>query len=753
MGVHSTMGKAIFVLCFLCMGLISGVVRAEVTSGPRLVFIDVTSDQAIAASTGADISIISLDRLPNVDDANEQVLAAILKSSPISTFVSTDKSTGAESGPLYLVTALDLTRSSDDSTIAEVRIGDETFALSEVSGRLEALFATLNPTERQIAFVSVEDADSLLPSVLEPLSSAFDDAGLNMTVLMVRNEAQNCGVRGAPLEYAILSGLADRMPFGNGDGQTTAAEATGWISDVLTRSAKQQPECGSVYSLILRGAEQTDQIVARHGSTPLLPKLESALRLEEFEALFLRSSDDPAPISAYLASCAFCPHEQELTARLQTISEKQRAFDLESEVWASIRDDEGPDRLKIYLEHCQVCSFKTEAETRIARIASDAAARIDENTRFEALRTARDLNKLRAWRSSCQVCDHADEADALIAELLADDRLAEENAALEDLVLARDVAGIEAWLNDCELCDAQAKAQAALDQLAAEVAALGPCIGAAGLPQYGGPRLLADIDVIAAKSSCSAVLADHPNSPAALTLLGRIDQAQGKIPEARAAYAVGVAAGLPEAHGLAAYTAMNPANTEDPDYNAAETYALAGYNKGDWLSGEVLTLLYLQDLIEGKSAQNAYDIAAAHAREGNPVAQFFMGYFYNGGNPVPQSTEQAAEWFAKAVDQGYVHANSFLAQILETGIGGAPAETERAVDLYWKALQAGDQTALKRLTDEIDDRPRDVVRSVQTRLQAEGIFNGRVDGLPGPRTTTAVEEFAQLQTSGAESGG
>lgn len=382
----------------------------------------------------------------------------------------------------------------------------------------------------------------------------------------------------------------------------------------------------------------------------------------------------------------------------------------------------------------------------ISRIAADAAARVEEQAQFERLRSSPDLNSLRDWRETCQVCEFADEADTLIAELLADNRLAAENAALDDLISARDTGGISAWLQDCELCEARASARAALERLTAEANALGPCTLAAGLPQQGGPRLLADIDADAARGICAAVLAKHPGSPGAVTMLGRIDQAQGDIAKARAAYAVGVKAGLPEAFGLAAYTAFKPAETEDPDYQAAEALALTGYSKGDWLSGEVLTLLYLQELIDGKSAADAYQIAATHAEEGNPVAQFFMGYFYNGGNPVPQSTERAQEWFAKAVDQGYLHANSFLAQILETGVNGAPAETEKAVDLYWQALRAGDQTALKRLTDEIDERPRDVVRIVQTRLQAEGIFKGRVDGLPGPRTTTAVEQFAQLQT-------
>ncbi|WP_297773488.1 hypothetical protein [uncultured Roseovarius sp.] len=719
----------------------SGSAQAQAPDTPRLVFLGADPAQSAPGPVKDGLSVLALDDLPTPNSVNEEVLAAILRSNPISTVLSSRDSTTVKSGSLHLVTALELSGGTQGVTAT---IRDETVPLDAFLTRLEALVGALNPAQRQIAFVHVADPQERLPAALDAVSGSFDRIGMAMTVLIVGNEAESCRNQRAPLEYAVLAGLADRVPFGDGDGATTAAEATRWISGAMTRSVKREEDCAARYSLILRTEDSDETVVARHTQGSLIPMMENAVGREEFRALFLRDTEDPDQIAAYLEDCTYCPHEEELDERLQTISDRQMALDLETEIWSSIRADDTTDRLKVYVAHCDLCQFKDEAEARIARLEAADAARADEAARFEALRAARDLNGLREWRDSCVACDQKAAAEALITEILADGRLAEETARLRDAIGMHNAEAVKTWLETCEICAERDKATAAMDRMAEAVAAARPCQVAAGLPQHGGPRLLSSIDRSKAREICSSILTEHPENPAVITVIGRIDQAAGDMDKARRAYAKGMSAARPAAFGLAAYAAFAPGD-KDPDYAEAERLALAGTARGDWLSGEVLTLLYLRELIDGKDASDAFPIASADAEEGNPVAQFFMGYFHNGGIVVEQSKARAADWFSKAVEQGYLHANAFLAGILESGDTEVPADIGRAADLYWQGLIGRDDTALQRLTDQINDRPNEIVRILQNRLQDEGVFRGLVDGIPGPRTVGAVERFAALQ--------
>lgn len=734
--------KALLTVAAAVLSSIASPAAAENEDEPRLVFLGTDPVAAAPGPVEGDLSVLRLDTLPTVDRVNEQVLAAILRSNSISTFVSTRDSTSATSGPLHLVTSLELGGGADG---VNVSMRGETMALDGFSQRLEAMVAALNPDKRQMAFVYMADPEGRLPSVLDALSSSFQGIGMAMTVLVVGNEAEACRARTVPMEYAVLGGLADRVPFGDGDGMTTATEATRWISGAVTRSMTRGPDCAARYSLILRGDGTDELVVARHSGPPLIPAMDGAVGREEFKALFLRDASEPDQIGAYLETCTYCPHEQELTERLRTISRRQMALDLETGVWDSIRDDETPERLRVYVANCDLCQFRDDAEARIARIEAADSARAEETARFRALRAARDLNGLRDWRDTCVACDQKAQADALIEDILSDTRLTEENAALQTAIDAHNAEAIAAWLDTCKICSVRNDAQAALDRISDGARAAAACVKAAGLPQHGGPRLLSGIDQPTARAACTAVLDTHPGNPAAITAMGRVDQAAGNMRAARQAYALGITAARPEAFGLGAYSAFSPGDETGPDHAKAERLALEGVERGDWLSGEVLTLLYLRDLIDGKDAADAFEIAAADAEEGNPVAQFFMGYFYNTGTVVEQSVPRAKDWFTKSVAQGYLHAHSFLAEILEDGSEDILADTGRAAELYWKALTGGDATALQRLTDQIGDRPPEVVRIVQDRLREEGVFRGMVDGIAGPRTVGAVTRFAALQ--------
>ena len=229
-----------------------------------------------------------------------------------------------------------------------------------------------------------------------------------------------------------------------------------------------------------------------------------------------------------------------------------------------------------------------------------------------------------------------------------------------------------------------------------------------------------------------------------MTALGRVEQAAGNLTEARAAYDAGIAAGIPAAFGLAAHSLYAPGDGSAADYQRAEELALEGHSRGDWLSGEVLTVLYSRELIEGKTATDAFQVAKGYAEDGNPVAQFFTGYFYRIGNGTQQSDTEAVAWLQDSVDQGYIHANSFLAEVYERGGEGVAQDGERAAALYWAALEKGDPTALERLSNQINARSSVVIAGIQTRLRDEGVYGGGIDGIGGNATATSVRRFAQL---------
>lgn len=382
--------------------------------------------------------------------------------------------------------------------------------------------------------------------------------------------------------------------------------------------------------------------------------------------------------------------------------------------------------------------------------------RAAELVELGALMAADDLDGLRRWLANCEACEGRDGAQTRVAELEAEERYAAEAETIQTALRLRNTDAIARWLETCELCAVRDEAEAALSRIESETAAAAACVAAAGLPQHGGPRLLTDIDQENAAEICDAVLSSYPDSALAATVRGRVALASGDPEAALVAYLVGMDAGLPQAFGLAAHNAYAPLDETEADYTLAETFALRGFEAGDWYSGEVLVVLYSRELVPGRTASDAFDIALAHGEDGNPVAQFFAGFFLATGTGTAPDIAEAVRWYEASVAQGYAHAAPFLAEILEVGQeaeGETPAvaaEPERAATIYLDAIAAGDPTALERLTVQVRDRPREVVREVQTRLRDAGVFSSVIDGIGGPATARAVTAFYELNQDDAD---
>lgn len=283
-------------------------------------------------------------------------------------------------------------------------------------------------------------------------------------------------------------------------------------------------------------------------------------------------------------------------------------------------------------------------------------------------------------------------------------------------------------------------------QLAAGAAGQGdalllPCLAAAGLPQDGGPRRLDQIDTLRARALCAAAQAAAGDSAALVSvLLGRVAQAAGDAGTARRAYEAGMAAGVPRAFGLAAHLFLAPPPGAHADIARAEELALAGAAAGDWLSAELLALVYARGLVPGRDAADAFRLAAPLAHEGSAVAQFFVGQLHLAGAGAAQSDPHAARWFERAAAQGYGPAMVALAGMIERGRAG-PADAAAALALYREAAAAGDAGARDRLTLQLGERSGELVRLLQEEMRAAGLYSGRIDGQAGAPTREAARAF------------
>lgn len=708
--------------------------------GGRLLFLGADPGLGAPGPSSGALPFLAMASLPAAGAARAEVTAALLRSNPVSTFVAAPDALGGSVADFFLVAELAVAADG-----AGVTLGGEALALADFGARLGAVVDALAPARRQIAFLRLADPGDAFPMMAAEVQAAVGGAGFAMSVLSVDRgvaEAPCAPGPGGAAHFAVVAGVADRAPFGDGDGRSTVAEVEAWLTAALARETRRGGACAARYSLIVKAEADPARVLADHGPVPLFAEMDSRLYLESFEAMFLMRSEDQERVRAFLDSCSYCPHEAALVERLRTMRERELALALETQIWEEIAADTTPERLEIYLANCTLCAFRAPAEARLAELRAAAEAAAAEAAALGRALAARDPGALRAWIEDCAVCADRALATQALAEIEADAAYRAERAALEAAIGAADAAALQDWLATCRVCDGRAAAEAAIARAGRRDELAAPCLALAGLPQQGGPRRLEDIDREAAAAACGAARAAFPDDPALVTLAGRIEQAAGRTAEAAAAYAAGVAAGVPAAHGLAAYLHFAPAEGTEPDLARAEELARAGAALGDWLSREILIVLYSRELIEGRPPEDAFALARDLAAEGNPVAQFFAGYFYLTGTGVEPSDAEAARWLAAAVAQNYTHAFAFLAELVEAG-RGLPAEPERAAELYWQALSAGDTTARDRLTGQLSERSRDVIRLIQDRLRAAGAYGGRIDGLPGPGTVAAVERYVE----------
>ena len=80
------------------------------------------------------------------------------------------------------------------------------------------------------------------------------------------------------------------------------------------------------------------------------------------------------------------------------------------------------------------------------------------------------------------------------------------------------------------------------------------------------------------------------------------------------------------------------------------------------------------------------------AENGDPRAQYNLGWMNANGKGIPQDFKAAVDWYTKAADQGYIHAQYNLANLYLRG-QGVTQNDKLAFSWFIKAAEQGDAPA------------------------------------------------------------
>jgi TPR repeat protein len=179
-----------------------------------------------------------------------------------------------------------------------------------------------------------------------------------------------------------------------------------------------------------------------------------------------------------------------------------------------------------------------------------------------------------------------------------------------------------------------------------------------------------------------------------------------------------------------------------------------------------LGVLYHQGLGVAASLSKAISLYKDAAEMGHPEAQYNLGIANIEGIGVPYNPGNAAQYFEKAAEQGVVEAAYNLGLIYENGLLGE-AQPDIALTWYKYASDAGSpeaKSAMQQLATSLGVGLEDITRiienvkrshtsfanaqdkssliaSTQSELMRRGLYPGPVDGMLGPMTRSAIENF------------
>ncbi|PXX33702.1 tetratricopeptide repeat protein [Undibacterium pigrum] len=115
--------------------------------------------------------------------------------------------------------------------------------------------------------------------------------------------------------------------------------------------------------------------------------------------------------------------------------------------------------------------------------------------------------------------------------------------------------------------------------------------------------------------------------------------------------------------------------------------------------------------------KTAFETYTKLANEGDAVAQYQVGHFYESGRHVAQSFDNAEPWYRKSAMQGYAKSQANLAWLYVNGKGGLAKDIVQAVLWYEKAAAQGDREAQERIDNLYNFYP-DLKASVRNHKAA-----------------------------------
>ncbi len=148
---------------------------------------------------------------------------------------------------------------------------------------------------------------------------------------------------------------------------------------------------------------------------------------------------------------------------------------------------------------------------------------------------------------------------------------------------------------------------------------------------------------------------------------------------------------------------------------------------------------YEQGLGIAKDETEAVRLYRQAANNGSGLAMSLLAGCILDGRGTPKDGAEALRWYRKAAENGVGAAMSAISTGYDQGTMGLQKDPKLAADWLFKGIEAGDEYAPVRLTEQPDLYSRQLRREFQRRLQEAGHYNGDLDGSFGAETKSAVK--------------
>jgi TPR repeat protein len=662
-------------------------------------------------------------------------------------------------------------------------------ALASASVDLEALKAFASRMDASLSAVGSqgllvlnlaqgsETAVSALHLLVSDLANSLQALSL-VLVLSQADDTPNAAdfADAATTLRRILTGYADRAPFGNDDSQVTPSE----VESYLLRMTDLKPRL--VYARVAAPADS--KVLTINPNLPRDARDEIGYQRELAEAQFSIIMEDGGALTTYLASCEFCPQREQARKVSSQLQQSDARLLAETQLAKRVIASEKPEALEAYLKTCEICPRRAEAESLLFSVKQNQA-REEESQQWQSAKRFGDALQITNYLTSCRFCEFQVEAVALRETLLseAEDQSAWDEAralgseaALRgyiqncsacnfkpvaqvqlDQVLAasrkeRELASfrtaladdnlqaLRAYLDTCEFCEQKAAARAKLDALQAKMQ--DQIVGMMGDCRLVAPRIKARGLVLSAEAlgkaaaACQAVRDLDPSQAEAAVLLARTLIAQGQNGKALDMLKGVALDDYPHGYSVRAWLLLRSEDSAN-QFDQAVSDLEAGDNIGDPFAALHLSGLILSGRLEGKGPADAFELLQKTANLDNAYSETTLGWMYENGTGTDANAEQAATWYQAAANQGEGTALGYLGSLYETG-NGVKRSPGAAADLYIQALDRGSSWVANRLTNQWQDREAELLKAVQVKLKERGLYEGDIDGLFGPGTNAAI---------------